>query len=115
LGKNENEIRKFINERGKEIMDFILRAIKKKDISLKVEYTNKLKNINPQNGVLYIEKLDHLDYKEEKIVEGTKWYILGDVINYSSKDTTKHKGFFYIIKWYQIAKTIEFHSDYQSF
>ena len=53
-------------------MDFILRAIKKKDISLKVEYTGKLKNINPQNGVLYIEKLDHLDYKEEKIGEGTK-------------------------------------------
>ena len=96
-------------------MNFILRAIKKKDISLKVEDTFKLKNINSPNGVFYIEKLDHLDYKEEKIVEGTKGYILGDVINYSSKDPTKHKGFFYIIKWYQIAKTIEFHSDYQSF
>ena len=47
-------------------MNFILRAIKKKDISLKVEYTFKLKNINPPNGVFYIEKLDHLDYKEEK-------------------------------------------------
>ena len=96
-------------------MDFILRAIKKKDISLKVEYTGKLKNINPQNGVLYIEKLDHLDYKEEEIGEGTKGYILGDVINYSSKDATKHKGFFYIIKWDPIAKTIEFNSNYLSF
>lgn len=115
MGKNENGIRKFINERGKEIMDFILRAIKKKDISLKVEYTGKLKNINSQNGVLYIEKLDHLDYKEEEIGEGTKGYILGDVINYSSKDATKHKGFFYIIKWDQKSNTIEFHSDYQNF
>ena len=96
-------------------MDFLLRVPKENELSFKIEYISKLESTNPKNGILYIEKLDHLDYKEEKIVEGTQWYLLGDVINFSSKDATKHKGFFYIIKWYQIAKTIEFHSDYQSF
>jgi len=84
-------------------------------LSFKIEYISKLESINPQNGVLYVEKLDHLDYKEGKIGEGTQCYLFGDVINFSTKDATKHKGFFYIIKWDQIAKTIELYSDYQNF
>ena len=44
-------------------MDFLLRVPKDGKISLKVEYINKLKSIDPQNGVLYIEKLRHLDYR----------------------------------------------------
>ena len=34
---------------------------------LKIEDIGKLESKNPQNGVLYIEKLSHLDYKEENI------------------------------------------------
>ena len=96
-------------------MDFLLRVPKENELSFKIEYISKLESINPQNGVLYVEKLDHLDYKEEKIGEGTQCYLFGDVINFSTKDATKHKGFFYIIKWDQIAKTIELYSDYQNF
>jgi len=69
-------------------MDFLLRVPKENELSFKIEYISKLESINPQNGVLYVEKLDHLDYKEEEIGEGTKGYILGDVINYSSNDAT---------------------------
>ncbi|HOJ16045.1 MAG TPA: hypothetical protein PLC43_02610 [Caldisericia bacterium] len=34
---------------------------------LKIEDIGKLESKNPQNGVLYIEKLSHLDYNEENI------------------------------------------------
>ncbi len=96
-------------------MDFLLRAHKKEEISFRVEYISELKSINPQNGVLYIEKLRHLDYKENNIENGNKEFIAGDIINYHSEDEMANKGFFYIIKYDTAANTIEFHSDYQSF
>ena len=96
-------------------MDFLLRVPKEEKISFKVEYINKLKSIDPQNGVLYIEKLSHLDYRENNIENRIKEIIAGDIINYKSNNENENKGFFYIIKWNQISNTIEFHSDYQSF
>ena len=96
-------------------MDFLLRAPKKEEIYFRVEYISELKSINPQNGVLYIEKLRHLDYKENNIENGNKEVIAGDIINYHSEDEMANKGFFYIIKYDAAANTIEFHSDYQSF
>ncbi len=97
-------------------MDFLLRVAKENVVSFKIEYITKLKSITtPQNGVLYIEKMSHLDYKEENIGEGIKEFIAGDIINYKSNNESEHKGIFYIIKWDQKSNTIEFHSDYQSF
>jgi len=96
-------------------MDFLLRFSKEEKISFKVKYINKLKSIDPQNGVLYIEKLSHLDYRENNIEDGIKEIIAGDIINYHSDDEMANKGFFYIIKYDTAANTIEFHSDYQSF
>ena len=62
-------------------MDFLLRAPKKEEIYFRVEYISELKSINPQNGVLYIEKLSHLDYRENNIEDGIKEIIAGDIIN----------------------------------
>jgi len=53
-------------------MDFLLRVPKENVVSFKKEYIPKLKSITPKNGVLYIEKMSHLDYKEENIGEGIK-------------------------------------------
>ena len=49
---------------------------------LKIEYIGKLESKNPQNGVLYIEKLSHLDYNEENIRIRTKVFITEDILNY---------------------------------
>ena len=96
-------------------MDFLLRAHKKEEISFRVEYISELKSIDPQNGVLYIEKLRHLDYRENNIENRIKEIIAGDIINYKSNIENENKDFFYIIKCNEISNTIEFYSDYQSF
>ena len=76
-------------------MDFLLRVPKENELSFKIEYISKLESINPQNGVLYVEKLDHLDYNEENIRTGTKVFIAEDIINYKFNNERENNFFIY--------------------
>ena len=62
---------------------------------LKIEDIGKLESKNPQNGVLYIEKLSHLDYNEENIRTGTKVFIAEDIINYKFNNERENNFFIY--------------------
>ena len=62
---------------------------------------------NPQNWVLYIEKLSHLDYNEENIRTGTKVFIAEDIINYKFNNERENNFFIYNLielKWIILYK-----------
>ena len=75
-------------------MDFILKKQRYATDLIRIESRDSLFNINIEEGVLYYEKLNHLDYpisrKDRKLS-----LLLGDVIN---QDIDNAKGIYYFIE-----------------
>ena len=74
-------------------MDFILKKHRHVIDLIRIESCDSLFNINIEEGVLYYEKLNHLDYRISR--KGRQLtLLLGDVIN---QDVNSAKGIYYFI------------------
>lgn len=94
-------------------MDFVYSLRKSSKPELKYEYVKSLYDVKPESGMLYIEKLDHLDYRElsnEKLE-----LLIGDIVQYGQGDQNADKGFFYKIRWDHDNCIIKIFSDFHSF
>ncbi len=94
-------------------MDFVYSLRKSSKPEFRYEYVKSLYGVKPESGMLYIEKLDHLDYRE--LSNENLELLIGDIVQYGHGDQSADKGFFYKISWDHNNNIIKFFSDFHSF
>jgi hypothetical protein len=95
-------------------MDFYIKISKKVDFNFDQKFVNDLYGTNIIPNVLYIEKLEHLDYQTVDDEDRRIWQF-GDVIHSDFQDAIKEKGIFYTLKHDSLKKILYFNSDFHSF
>lgn len=94
-------------------MDFYIRLNKYLVTQIRQEFVTDIFQTDLKAGILYIEKLSHLDYQVEG--HNRKTWCFGDVIKFDPKNYLASKGFFYTIIYDHDRRRLEFISDYHSF
>ena len=94
-------------------MDFVYKQAKKTSPLVRQKYISDLESLYLEPGVLYVEKLDHLDYLHDEM-DAKRWFF-GDIILLDHKYPDKSKGFFYALTHDPRQNLTEFRSDQHSF
>lgn len=79
-------------------MDFLIKFNERKASSIRIEYCNDINLKLPEENVVYVKKLEHLDYKQITEALFTQ-YAFGDIIENANtiNDLSLSKGLFYLL------------------
>jgi hypothetical protein len=93
-------------------MDFFIKYELNENTALRIKYCDDICDAECENGILYIEKLNHLDYVE-LVTENKIQIAVGDVIgvNFSTTDLKNCKGLFYLLTFSDKHQTCRIEPD----